>query len=133
MPGVETNFWIVMHQRGDGQPMIQDRTELGPGWPPLTALAQYSEPTARHLGSESRQHRQVPGHSMVLVVSPQYAAQPFSDLGNRLMHPPAELLLEFSQFRPPSFAVRNAPDLEPASFGIRTDMFESQKGERLRF
>ncbi len=70
---------------------------------------------------------------MVLVVSPQYAAQPFSDLGNRLMHPPAELLLEFSQFRPPSFAVRNAPDLEPASFGIRTDMFESQKGERLRF
>ena len=113
--------------------MVEDRTQLLPGGPPLTALAQRSEPEAGHLVPESGQYRQIPRYRMVLVVTAQYAPQPFSDLRNRRVHSPAEFLLQFLQFLPPSFAVRNASDFEPAQPVLPADMLESQEGERLRF
>src|SRR5215510_9122753 len=101
-----------MHNFRNGQPMVEDRTQFLPGRPLVTTLAQYSMPQPSHLTPESRQHRQVPRDRMVLVVAAQYALQIFSDLLNRRVHPPAEFLLHFLQFLPPSIAVRNAPDLE---------------------
>jgi hypothetical protein len=70
---------------------------------------------------------------MVLVITAQHAPQPFSDLGNRRVHPPPEFLLQLLQFLPPSFAVRNAPDFESAQPVLPAHVLESQKGERLRF
>src|ERR1700720_4078252 len=70
---------------------------------------------------------------MVLVVTAQHAPQPFSDLRNRRVHLPAKFLLQFLQLLPPSFAVRNAPDFEPAQPVLPAYMLESQEGERLRF
>src|SRR5690242_4960897 len=116
----------------NGQPVVEDRAEFLPGWPPLTTLAQGSEPEACHLIPETGQHRQIPRYRVILVVTAQYAPQPSSDLRNRLVHPPTKFLLDFEQFLTPSFAVRNAPDLESAQPVRPTDMLEPQEGERLR-
>jgi hypothetical protein len=69
----------------------------------------------------------------VMVIAAQNALQPSSDLGNRRVHPAAQFLLPLLQFLPPSFAVRNAPDFEPAQPVLSAIMLESQEGERLRF
>src|ERR1700722_11826952 len=107
--------------------------QLLPGGPPLAALSQRTEPVAGDLSPESFQYRQIPGNRMVLVIAVEHAFQPSADLRYRIVHPPADLLLEFLQFLAPSVAVGNAPDLESPQTVLRTYMPESQKGERLRF
>ena len=89
----------------------------------MTALAQTPVPEAHHLAPESRQYRQIPRYRMVLVIAAQHALQPFSDLRNRRVHPPAKFLLQFLQeillrAVPPSHIVRTeqpitCPDSEP--------------------
>ena len=99
----------------------------------MAALSQRTEPVAGDLLPESRQHWQISGDGMVLVISVEYATQPSADLRYRFVHLPAEFLLDFLQFLPPSVAVGNAPDFESPQTVLRTDMLEAQKGERLRF
>src|SRR5882757_10253286 len=70
---------------------------------------------------------------MVLVVTVEHAFQPSADLRHRIVHLPAELLLDFLQLLPPSVAVGDAPDFESPQTVLRADMLEAQKGERLRF
>ena len=91
------------------------------------------EPVAGDLSPESLQRRQIPRDCMVLVIAAEHAFQPSADLRHRVVHPPADLLLEFLQFLPPSVPVGDAPDFESPQTVLRTDMLEAQKGERLRF
>jgi len=70
---------------------------------------------------------------VVLVITVEDAFQPSSHLRHRIVHPPTEFLLNCLQFLPLSVAIRYAPDIESPQTVLRTDMFESQKGERLRF
>src|ERR1022692_694147 len=91
------------------------------------------KPVAGDLSSESRQHRQIPGNRVVLVIAVGYASQPFADLRHRFVHPPMDFLLNRLQFLPPSVAVGNAPDFKSPQTVLRADMPEAQKGERLRF
>ena len=99
----------------------------------MAALFQRMEPVAGDLLPETRQHRQISRDCMVLVVTVENAFQPSSNLRHRVVHPPAEFLLDFLQFLPPSVAVGNAPDFESPQTVLRADMLEAQKGERLRF
>ena len=52
--------------------MVEDGTQLLPGGPPLTALAQRPVPEPHHLVPESGQRRQVSRDRMVLVVTAQF-------------------------------------------------------------
>src|SRR6266566_134821 len=90
-------------------------------------------PVAGDLSPESFQPRQIAGDCMVLVIAVEHAFQPCPDLRYRIVHLPADLLLEFLQFLPPSVAVGYAPDFESPQSVLRTYMVEAQKGERLRF
>jgi hypothetical protein len=98
----------------------------------LAALVRRSEPEARHLAPESGRYRQIPRYRVALVVIAQRAPQPFSRLRDQRLHPPAQFLLQFQQFLPPSFAVRDAPDFESAQPVLPANVLESQEGERLR-
>ena len=113
--------------------MIDYFPQLRPVGPPLAALFQRMEPVAGDLSSESRQYRQISRDGVVLVIAVEYAPQPSANRRDRCVHPPTELLLDFLQLLPPSFAVGDAPDFESPPSVLRADMLEAQKGERLRF
>ena len=99
----------------------------------MAALSQRMEPVAGDLSPESLQHRQISRDCMVLEITVKHALQPSADLRHRFAHLPAEFLLDRLQFLPPSVAVGNAPDFKSPQTVLRTNVPETQKGERLRF
>src|SRR5450432_282696 len=91
------------------------------------------EPKSGDLSPEPFQHRDVPGNGVILVVATEYAPQPFSRRGNRFVHAPAKLLLDFLQFLTPTLTIRNASDFESPQAAYRTDVLKAQENERLWF
>src|SRR5579862_9261817 len=82
--------------------------------------------------SESRKHRQVARHGVVLVVTLYHPLHPRSDERDGLMHHPAQLLLNQSELRPHPLRRRMPPDHKPAGRVRATEVREPEERECFR-
>src|SRR5215475_12431820 len=89
-------------------------------------------PVATDPFSESTEYSQVARNRMVAVIALHHAFQPRSDQHNRLMHPPAQLLLNGKEFCPQSLRRRPAPDHKVALRVPTTVVGEPEKREGFR-
>src|SRR5207244_12515208 len=108
--GVKAHIGKWMQYLRDWKPVFDDCPQLLPGGPSLATLCQRRKPDSGDLMSEPFEHRDVSRNRMILVGTSEDALQPFSRLGNRFVHTPTELLLDFQQFLPPPITLRNAFD-----------------------
>src|SRR3954453_4612722 len=92
---VEALIGIRMKSTRARNPSIKDRPQLFPiGLPPLAATSENVPPVAAEPLSKTPQHSQVSRHGMITVIAVHHPFQPRSDLRHRLMHLPAQLLLD---------------------------------------
>ena len=131
---VETNVGIGMKSTWTRNPSIKDRPQLFPvRLPPLTPTAQNTPPGATEPFSKSPEYGQVARNSMVSAVALHHAFQPRSDQHNRLMHLPAQLLLDGQELCPQSFCRCPPPDHKMALRVPTTIVGEPEKRESFRF
>src|SRR5215469_7996432 len=82
---------------------------------------------------KDRQAIEVPGDRVVVEVTLHDRFEPFARLCHRIMHAPAELLLEFSQLSSHALADRLASHGKSPQPVLPTNMLEAQEIERLGF
>src|SRR5437867_3383204 len=82
--------------------------------------------------SETRKHRQVARHGVVSVVTLHHPFQPRPDERDRLMHLPAQLLLNHSELCPHPLCRRMPPDHKMASRVRATKVREPEERECFR-
>src|SRR6202050_5887038 len=83
--------------------------------------------------SEPRKYRQVARNRVVLVVTLHHPFQPRSDERDRLMHHPAQLLLNNSELCPHPLCRRVPPDHKTACRVRATKVREPEERECCRF
>src|ERR1019366_8228892 len=115
-----------MPRRLDEAPAVPSRP------PPLAATAQGLPPQLTETVPESSQHRDVSRHSVVTVITFHDPLQPRAHDAHRLMHLPAQLLLQRQKLRPHPLRHGSTP-YDKVTFRARpTVVGEPSKRERLR-
>jgi hypothetical protein len=84
-----------MQGTGSRNPPFEGRSQTVPSRsPPLTTTAQSLPPQHAQTIPESPQHRDVTRHSVITVITFHDPFQPLAHDAHRLMHLPAQLLLQ---------------------------------------
>ena len=99
---------------------------------PLATPLQHAPPCPTDFAAKAAQPIFVSGYTKVVEVTLHHLAQPFSDLGNRMVHLTSQLLPNRLQRRSHSLLHRQTQDFEPALAGLATAVRKSQKVECLR-
>ena len=90
-------------------------------------------PQSQQSPPKDRQAIEVPGDRVVVEVTLHDRFEPCAGLCHRIVHAPAELLLEFSQLSSHALADRLAAHGESPQPVLPTNMLEAQEIERLGF
>src|SRR5688572_28630341 len=99
----------------------------------LTAPPQRAHPQIDDAEAEGGERATVGRHRMVVEVSGDDLFQPLPLSGDRLMHPPPQLLFDRLQLRPHTIGSGLPFDLELAPARLAADEDEAQEAEGLRF
>ena len=99
----------------------------------LAPAAKSTPPQPQQSVPEHRQTVEVSRHRIVVEVTLHDRFEPFARLKRGIVHAPAKLLLDLSQFRPHALADRRSSHGESPDPVLPTDMFEAQEIERLGF
>jgi len=122
-----------MQSTGQRNPSIEDRPQLLPiGFPPLAARTQDASPISADSFSEATEYGQVARNRMVSVIALDHAFQPRSHEHNRLMHLPAQFLLDGKEFGPQPLRRGAPPDHKVAPRVPATEVREPEEREGLR-
>src|SRR3974390_2229108 len=132
MCGVKANSGIRMKNTRPRNPAVSQLLHPRPRQMMFLApMDQHRPPEPDHPIAECGQTVSVSGYRVVVEVALDDRPKPFAGLRYRFMHPSAELLLDFQQLGPHSFADRFAlHGIAPIPV-LPADMRESQKVERI--
>ena len=100
---------------------------------PLATPLQHAPPCPTDFAAKAAQPIFVSGYTKVVEVTLHHLAQPFSDLGNRMVHLASQLLPDRLQRRSHPLLHRQTQDFEPTLAGLATAVHSVpllQRGKR---
>jgi hypothetical protein len=122
-----------MEDAWPGKPVVHEHRETGPGLATLLAASvKKPPPSCGHLVAELHERVAVGRHGVVSEVSGDHLLEPFSLLGNRLVHALSQFLFDRLELCPHAVAPGLPFDQEATPAGFAADEGEAQEVEGLR-
>jgi hypothetical protein len=122
-----------MEDAWPGKPVIREHRETGPGLTTLLAVsAEKPPPSCGYPVTELHERVAVGRHGVVPEVAGDHLLEPFSLLGNRLVHALSQFLFDRLELCPHAVAPGLPFDQEATPAGFAADEGEAQEVEGLR-